>query len=73
MLSAAGLETFISAAKKLPSSEVYDVVEGYIKISMECTEIFKLLEVEKHTETEVTLNNLNDLLFTMFASELCKS
>lgn len=54
ILSRAGLEAFISAAKKLPSSDVYDVVEGYIKISVECAEIFKLLEGEKHTETEVS-------------------
>lgn len=53
MFSAAGLKSFVSAAKKLPSSDVYDVVEGYIKISLECTEIFKLLEGEKHVETEV--------------------
>lgn len=53
ILSHAGLEAFISAAKKLPSSDVYDVVEGYIKISVECAEIFKLLEGEKHAETEV--------------------
>ncbi|TKS80797.1 Nucleolar pre-ribosomal-associated protein 1 URB1 ribosome biogenesis 1 -like protein [Collichthys lucidus] len=39
-----GLERFISTAKKLPCSDLYDVVEGYIKISMECAEIFKLLE-----------------------------
>nr|XP_019943993.1 PREDICTED: nucleolar pre-ribosomal-associated protein 1 isoform X2 [Paralichthys olivaceus] len=50
-----GLETFISTAKKLPSSDLYDVVEGYIKISMECAEIFKLLEGEKHEETELML------------------
>ncbi|XP_068174249.1 nucleolar pre-ribosomal-associated protein 1 [Antennarius striatus] len=50
-----GLETFISTAKKLPSSELYDVVEGYIKISMECAEIFKLLEREKNTESEMLL------------------
>lgn len=53
-LSPAGLEKFISTAKKLPCSDLYDVVEGYIKISMECAEIFKLLEGEKHTETEVS-------------------
>uniref|UniRef100_A0A3Q2CMY5 URB1 ribosome biogenesis homolog n=1 Tax=Cyprinodon variegatus TaxID=28743 RepID=A0A3Q2CMY5_CYPVA len=47
-----GLETFISTAKKLPSSDLYDVVEGYIKISMECAEIFKLLEAEKTSESE---------------------
>ncbi|KAG7243058.1 hypothetical protein INR49_016433 [Caranx melampygus] len=50
-----GLETFISTAKKLPCSDLYDVVEGYIKISMECAEIFKLLEGEKHTENEMML------------------
>lgn len=48
--------TFISTAKKLPSSDLYDVVEGYIKISMECAEIFKLLEGDKHVETEVSWN-----------------
>lgn len=53
-LSPAGLETFISIAKKLPCSDLYDVVEGYIKISMECAEIFKLLEREKHVESEVS-------------------
>ncbi|XP_041796305.1 nucleolar pre-ribosomal-associated protein 1 isoform X2 [Chelmon rostratus] len=50
-----GLETFISIAKKLPCSDLYDVVEGYIKISMECAEIFKLLEREKHVESEMML------------------
>ncbi|GLD53499.1 nucleolar pre-ribosomal-associated protein 1 [Lates japonicus] len=50
-----GLETFISTAKKLPCSDLYDVVEGYIKISMECAEIFKLLVGEKHTDGEVML------------------
>ncbi|XP_070761902.1 nucleolar pre-ribosomal-associated protein 1 [Enoplosus armatus] len=50
-----GLETFISTAKKLPCSDLYDVVEGYIKISMECAEIFKLLEREKHIESEMML------------------
>uniref|UniRef100_A0A673CAG6 URB1 ribosome biogenesis homolog n=1 Tax=Sphaeramia orbicularis TaxID=375764 RepID=A0A673CAG6_9TELE len=50
-----GLETFISTAKKLPCTGLYDVVEGYIKISMECTEIFKLLEGEKQAESEMML------------------
>uniref|UniRef100_A0A3B5PXZ0 URB1 ribosome biogenesis homolog n=1 Tax=Xiphophorus maculatus TaxID=8083 RepID=A0A3B5PXZ0_XIPMA len=50
-----GLERFISTAKKLPSCDLYDVVEGYIKISMECAEIFKLLEAEKPLETEMML------------------
>lgn len=51
----AGLETFISTAKVLPSAEIYDVVEGYIKISVECAEIFKLLDGEKKPESEVSL------------------
>lgn len=54
LLSPAGLQTFISTAKKLPCPDLYDVVEGYIKISMECAEIFKLLEGEKHAESEVS-------------------
>ena len=48
------LETFISFAKKLPCPDLYDVVEGYIKISMECAEIFKLLAVEKPVDKEVS-------------------
>lgn len=62
MFSAAGLKSFVSAAKKLPSSDMYDVVEGYIKISMECTEILNLLEGEKHVETEVIWNTFIYLL-----------
>lgn len=58
LLLPAGLETFISTAKKLPSSDLYDVVEGYIKISMECAEIFKLLDREKHVEAEVSWKTL---------------
>ncbi|NXU49444.1 NPA1P protein, partial [Turnix velox] len=50
-----GLKTFISIAKTLPSPGVYDVVEGYIKISMECAEIFKLLEGEKKHRSEMQL------------------
>ncbi|RXM92802.1 Nucleolar pre-ribosomal-associated protein 1, partial [Acipenser ruthenus] len=50
-----GLDIFISISKTLPSCELYDVVEGYIKISMECAEIFKLLEGEKHQESEMVL------------------
>ncbi|XP_043927364.1 nucleolar pre-ribosomal-associated protein 1 [Protopterus annectens] len=50
-----GMETFISLAKKLPSADLYDVVEGYIKISMECAEIFKLLDGEKRSEKEMVL------------------
>ncbi|XP_067306200.1 nucleolar pre-ribosomal-associated protein 1 isoform X2 [Pseudorasbora parva] len=50
-----GLETFIKMAKKLPCAELYDVVEGYIKISVECSEIFGLLEEENNSESELTL------------------
>ncbi|KAM8769351.1 nucleolar pre-ribosomal-associated protein 1 isoform 2-T2 [Acanthopagrus schlegelii] len=50
-----GLQTFITTAKKLPCPDLYDVVEGYIKISMECAEIFKLLEGDKPKESEMLL------------------
>ncbi|XP_010134240.1 PREDICTED: nucleolar pre-ribosomal-associated protein 1-like, partial [Buceros rhinoceros silvestris] len=50
-----GLETFVSVAKTLPSPEIYDVVEGYIKISMECAEIFKLMDGERKPEDEMLL------------------
>ncbi|NXP07539.1 NPA1P protein, partial [Thinocorus orbignyianus] len=50
-----GLETFVSVAKTLPSPEVYDVVEGYVKISMECAEIFKLMDGERKPESEMLL------------------
>ncbi|XP_040440850.1 nucleolar pre-ribosomal-associated protein 1 [Falco naumanni] len=50
-----GLETFVSVAKTLPSPEIYDVVEGYLKISMECAEIFKLLDGERKPENEMLL------------------
>ncbi|XP_059506193.1 nucleolar pre-ribosomal-associated protein 1 isoform X2 [Stegostoma tigrinum] len=50
-----GLTTFIAIAKKLPCSELYDVVNGYIKISAECTEIFKLLDGEGRPENEMIL------------------
>ncbi|KAM9201246.1 LOW QUALITY PROTEIN: nucleolar pre-ribosomal-associated protein 1 [Dugong dugon] len=49
------LEAFISAAKQLPQERVYDVVEGYIKISVECAEIFQLLSGEKRPESETLL------------------
>ncbi|XP_048349854.1 nucleolar pre-ribosomal-associated protein 1 isoform X2 [Sphaerodactylus townsendi] len=50
-----GLKTFISIAKLLPSAEQYDVVEGYIKISVECAEILKLLDGERRPESEMLL------------------
>nr|XP_033805810.1 nucleolar pre-ribosomal-associated protein 1 isoform X2 [Geotrypetes seraphini] len=50
-----GLDIFIATARKLPCSSLYDVVEGYIKISMECAEIFKLLDGEKRPESELLL------------------
>ncbi|KAM6140617.1 LOW QUALITY PROTEIN: nucleolar pre-ribosomal-associated protein 1 [Pterocles gutturalis] len=53
--AAKGLETFIAVAKTLPSPEVYDVVEGYVKISMECAEIFKLMDGERKPDGEMIL------------------
>ncbi|XP_063062000.1 nucleolar pre-ribosomal-associated protein 1 [Engraulis encrasicolus] len=50
-----GLDTFIKAAQKLPCADLYDVVEGYIKISAECTEILKLLEEENKVESKMLL------------------
>lgn len=47
------LETFIQTAKQLPCSKLYDVVEGYLKISPECGEILALLEGDAHSESEV--------------------
>ncbi|KAM9439632.1 nucleolar pre-ribosomal-associated protein 1 [Clarias gariepinus] len=49
------LETFIQIAKKLPCADMYDVVEGYLKISAECAEIFTLLEGGTPSETELML------------------
>uniref|UniRef100_M3XPW4 URB1 ribosome biogenesis homolog n=1 Tax=Mustela putorius furo TaxID=9669 RepID=M3XPW4_MUSPF len=49
------LEAFVAAAKKLPQEDVYDVVEGYIKISVECAEMFQLLSGEKRPESEMLL------------------
>ncbi|XP_014745884.1 PREDICTED: nucleolar pre-ribosomal-associated protein 1, partial [Sturnus vulgaris] len=53
--AAKGLENFVSVAQTLPSPHVYDVVEGYVKISMECSEIFKLLDGERKPESEMLL------------------
>ncbi|XP_070799661.1 nucleolar pre-ribosomal-associated protein 1 [Pituophis catenifer annectens] len=50
-----GLEMFIAKAKLLPSNEQYDVVEGYIKVSIECVEIFKLLDGERRPDSEMLL------------------
>ncbi|XP_037688521.1 nucleolar pre-ribosomal-associated protein 1 isoform X2 [Choloepus didactylus] len=49
------LETFVSSAKKLPREGVYDVVEEYIKISVECAEIFQFLSGDKRPENEMLL------------------
>uniref|UniRef100_A0A670XZ50 URB1 ribosome biosis homolog n=1 Tax=Pseudonaja textilis TaxID=8673 RepID=A0A670XZ50_PSETE len=50
-----GLETFIAKAKLLPSNEQYDVVEEYIKVSIECVEMFKLLDGERRPDSEMLL------------------
>lgn len=47
------LEAFVAAAKQLPREDMYDVVEGYIKISVECAEVFQLLSGERPPESEV--------------------
>ncbi|KAB5535628.1 hypothetical protein PHYPO_G00120070 [Pangasianodon hypophthalmus] len=49
------LEIFIQTAKQLPCANLYDVVEGYIKISAECAEILALLKGDTHSETELML------------------
>ncbi|XP_075398487.1 nucleolar pre-ribosomal-associated protein 1 [Tenrec ecaudatus] len=49
------LEAFVTMAKKLPQAGMYDVVEGYIKISVECAELFQLLSGEKRPESEILL------------------
>ncbi|EPQ04265.1 Nucleolar pre-ribosomal-associated protein 1 [Myotis brandtii] len=49
------LEAFVAAAKQLPREGVYDVVEGYVKISVECAEVFQLLSGERPPESEVLL------------------
>lgn len=56
----AGLETFVSVAKELPTAQLYDVVEGYVKISVECAEIFKLLDGERKPESEVSPEHCPD-------------
>ncbi|XP_044141849.1 nucleolar pre-ribosomal-associated protein 1 [Bufo gargarizans] len=48
-----GLQQFINLSRKLPNPALYDVVEGYIKISVECLEILKLLDGEKRPESEM--------------------
>ncbi|XP_053312783.1 nucleolar pre-ribosomal-associated protein 1 [Spea bombifrons] len=47
-----GLGQFLNLSRKLPSTDLYDVVEGYIKISVECIEILKLLDGERRPENE---------------------
>ncbi|KAM8976730.1 nucleolar pre-ribosomal-associated protein 1 [Pelodytes ibericus] len=50
-----GLEQFLNLSRKLPSPSLYDVVEGYIKISVECVEILTLLDGERRPESETML------------------
>ncbi|XP_073440651.1 nucleolar pre-ribosomal-associated protein 1 [Dendrobates tinctorius] len=50
-----GLQQFLEFSRKLPNPALYDVVEGYIKISVECSEILKLLEGEKRPESEMMI------------------
>ncbi|XP_058274902.1 nucleolar pre-ribosomal-associated protein 1 isoform X1 [Hemibagrus wyckioides] len=65
------LETFIQTAKKLPCDNLYDVVEGYLKISAECAEILALLEGDTHSETELMLIFQSlELILLRIASDL---
>uniref|UniRef100_A0AAR2KM73 Nucleolar pre-ribosomal-associated protein 1 C-terminal domain-containing protein n=1 Tax=Pygocentrus nattereri TaxID=42514 RepID=A0AAR2KM73_PYGNA len=58
-------------AKKLPCANLYDVVEGYIKISAECSEILLLLEGDTHSETELMLIFQSlEMIFLRTASDL---
>ncbi|KAM3934667.1 nucleolar pre-ribosomal-associated protein 1 [Leptodactylus fuscus] len=50
-----GLQQFLDFSRKLPDPNLYDVVEGYIKISVECIEILKLLDGEKRPESEMII------------------
>lgn len=56
------MDTFIFIAKSLPLAEQYDIVEGYIKISVECAEILKLLDGERRPEREVRISIAFDAL-----------
>ena len=64
------MEAFVSAAKQLPQEATCDVVEGYIKISMECAEIFQLLSGEKRPESEVGASHLCDAAAGVCGPEL---
>ncbi|XP_050811957.1 nucleolar pre-ribosomal-associated protein 1 isoform X2 [Gopherus flavomarginatus] len=67
-----GLENFVSTAETLPSTELYDVVEGYIKISVECAEIFRLLDGERRPESEMLLIfQALEAILLRTASDLC--
>ncbi|XP_073524409.1 nucleolar pre-ribosomal-associated protein 1 [Phyllobates terribilis] len=50
-----GLQQFLELSRILPNPALYDVVEGYIKISVECIEILKLLDGEKRPESEMMI------------------
>ncbi|KAI4893107.1 hypothetical protein NFI96_020631 [Prochilodus magdalenae] len=66
-----GLEIFIRTAKNLPCANLYDVVEGYIKISAECAEILSLMEGDTHSETELKLIFQSlEMIFLRTASDL---
>lgn len=52
-VTVSALEAFVRAARTLPQEDVYDVVEGYIRISVEGAEVFQLLSGEKRPGSEV--------------------
>lgn len=65
-----GLATFIRDAKTLPCAELYDVVEGYIKISAECSEIFALLDEEKPEKEMMLIFQCLEMILLRTASDL---
>lgn len=50
------LEAFVTAAKQLPREGACDVVEDYVRISVECAEVFQLLGGERPPESQVGLS-----------------
>lgn len=65
-----GLATFIRIAKTLPCAELYDVVEGYIKISAECSEVFALLDEEKPEKEMRLIFQCLEMILLRTASDL---
>ena len=52
-LSFEGFEKFVTAAEAWPGDAQYDIVEGFLRSSSECSEIFHILEAGKRKVQEV--------------------